>query len=99
MSKVQVKDIQLAFNVSRNMVKQVNSMQLFIVDTSYLGRILVSYKTTIGAFHNSVWYITTEKFSSTTSKQITVFSRLTPFEVERVDAETFNRLLDAISRS
>lgn len=37
MAKVQVKDIMLSFNVSRNMVRQVNSRQLFIVDTSYLG--------------------------------------------------------------
>lgn len=90
MSNVTIKDIMLEFNVKRDKVKQFNSCQLFIVDTSYLGRILVSYKTTIGVFHNSIWYITTQKFSATTSKQTT------RFKVERVSAETFDDLLMAI---
>jgi hypothetical protein len=92
------KDIQLAYNVAPTMVKQIASKQLFIVDTSYLGRLLVSYKTTIGIFHNSIWYITTEKFSVSTSKQTSQFINSTSFKVERVDAPTFQDLLDAISR-
>lgn len=96
---VKIKDIQLAYNVPANMVKQVKSKQLFIVDTSYLGRILVSYKTTIGIFHNSIWYITTEKFSPTTSKQTTIFINSTKFKVERVSHETFDDLLMAIGKS
>lgn len=96
---VKIKDIQLAYNVPANMVKQVKSKQLFIVDTSYLGRILVSYKTTIGIFHNSIWYITTEKFSPTTSKQTTMFANSTSFEVKRVSPETFDDLLMAIGKS
>lgn len=95
---VKIKDIQLAYNVPANMVKQVKSRQLFIVDTSYLGRLLVSYKTTIGIFHNSIWYITTEKFSPTTSKQTSQFINATPFEVTRLDSASFQDLLDAVSR-
>lgn len=98
MSNVTIKDIMIGFNVKRDKVKQFNSCQLFIVDTNYLGRILVSYKTTIGVFHNLTWYITKEKFSPTTSKQITIFSRATPFEVVRLDADTFQDMLDAVSR-
>lgn len=96
---IKIKDIQLAYNVPANMIKQIKSMQLFIVDTSYLGRLLVSYKTTIGVFHNSVWYITTEKFSATTSKQATMFSKSTSFEVQRISPETFDDLLMAIGKS
>ena len=90
------KDIQLAYNVAPDKVKQVNSKQLFIVDTSYLGRLLVSYKTTIGLFHNGVWFITSEKFSVSTSRQTNQFINSTSFEVKRVDKETFDDLLMAI---
>ena len=95
---IKIKDIQLAYNVPANMIKQIGYRQLFIVDTSYLGRILVSYKTTIGVFHNSVWYLTTEKFSPTTSKQTTMFAKSTSFEVQRVSPETFDDLLMAIGK-
>jgi hypothetical protein len=94
---VKIKDIQLAYNVAPNMVKQVSSKQLFIVDTSYLGRLLVSYKTTIGVFHNSVWFITNEKFSPT-SKQTSQFINSTSFPVERVSIEIFDDLLMAIGK-
>jgi hypothetical protein len=94
--KVTKKDIQLAYNVAPNMVKQIDSKQMFIVDTSYLGRLLVSYKTTIGLFHNGVWVITSEKFSPTTSKQTSQFINSTSFEVKRVSPETFDDLLMAI---
>jgi hypothetical protein len=99
MSKVTIKDIQLAYNVAANMVYQVGSRQMFMVDTSYLGRLLVSYRTTIGVFYNGVWYVTKEKFSATTSKQTTMFCNSTSFKVERVDAPTFQDLLDSISRN
>jgi hypothetical protein len=95
---IKSKDIQLAYNVASNMVRQVSSKQLFIVDTSYLGRLLVSYKTTIGVFHNGIWFITNEKFSPTTSKQTTQFINSTTFEVKRVDKETFDDLLMAIGK-
>jgi hypothetical protein len=95
---IKSKDIQLAYNVAPNMVKQIASKQLFIVDTSYLGRLLVSYKTTIGIFHERVWFITSEKFSATTSKHVSLFTKSTSFEVKRVDKETFDDLLLAIGK-
>jgi hypothetical protein len=95
---IKSKDIQLAYNVAPNMVRQVSSKQLFIVDTSYLGRLLVSYKTTIGVFHNGIWYITTKKYSVTTSKQTTQFINSTSFPVERVSIEIFDDLLMAIGK-
>jgi len=98
MSKVKIKDIQLAYNAATNMVHQVGHRQLFIVDTSYLGRLLVSYKTTIGIFHNSIWFITNEKFSPTTSKHTTLFSNSTSFEVKHVNKEIFDDLLMAIGK-
>jgi hypothetical protein len=98
MSNVDIKDIMVSFNVSRDKVKQFNTMQLFIVDTSYLGRLLISYKTTIGIFHNLTWFITTQKFSTTTSRQITIFARSTHFDVIRLDSDSFQDMLDGISR-
>jgi hypothetical protein len=95
---IKSKDIQLAYNVASNMVRQVKSKQLFIVDTSYLGRLLVSYRTTIGLFHNGVWYITNKKFSPTTSKQTTQFINSTSFPVERVSIEIFDDLLMAVGK-
>jgi hypothetical protein len=86
------KDIQIAYNVAPNMVEQIASKQLFIVDTSYLGRLLVSYKTTIGAFHNGLWVITSKKYS----RQVNQFIESTNFEVVRIDRETFDDLLMSI---
>ena len=95
---IKVKDIELSYNVPANMIKQIASKQLFIVDTSYLGRLLVSYRTTIGVFHNGVWYITTKKYSTTTSKQTSQFINSTSFPVKRVSSETFDDLLMAIGK-
>ena len=50
-------------------IQQIGKKQLFIVD----GNKLVSYSTIIGYKHNGTWYITTKKFSPTTSKQTTQF--------------------------
>ena len=70
MSKVTIQTIMHQFNVARDKVKQVKSMQLFIVDSPRYGHILVSYQTIIGIydFNNCTWYVTKEKFSVTTSK-------------------------------
>ena len=97
MSKVTIKDIMNQFNVARDKVKQVKSMQLFIVDSPSYGRILVSYRTIIGMFYNGVWYITTEKYSVTTSKQTSTFIRSTPFEVKRVEENTLRDMVNCIS--
>lgn len=98
MLKVTVNTIIRTFEVTRDKVKQIKSQQLFIVDSPYLGRLLVSYRTIVGVFHGGVWVISTEKHSVSTSRQVNSFTRSTPFEVQRVDAETFSDLLDAIAR-
>lgn len=93
MSNVTIKDIMLKFNVRRDKVQQFNSCQLFIVDSADYGRVLVSYTTIIGMFHNLTWYITTQKYSVTTSKQTSTFIKSTPFKIERVEENTLRDLL------
>lgn len=61
-------------------VQQVASKQLFIVQLTNI-RILVSYKTIVGKYTYSpdhgyyVWLLSRYKYSSTTSKQLSQFSR------------------------
>ena len=95
MSKVTIQTIMNQFNVARDKVKQVKSMQLFIVDSHRYGRILVSYQTIIGIydFNNCTWYITKEKFSVTTSKQTTQFINSIYNPVIRVEEEEFKKLV------
>lgn len=81
---ITVTNIMYLFNVSRDKVHQQGSKQLFIVDTPN-ERVLVSYKTTVGKFIDGQWYITTVKYSPTTSKQITQFIKQTMFPVVRVE--------------
>ena len=52
-------------------VTQVESMQLFIVHKD--NPLLISYRTVIGVRIGDTWYITTTKYSLTTSRQITAF--------------------------
>lgn len=67
---VTIKDIKYFFN--SDSVEQVKSMQLFIVNNN----ILVSYRTIIGMMDtNECWHITNRKYSSSTSRQTTVFKR------------------------
>jgi len=67
---VTIKDIKHFFSLAD--VEQVKSMQLFIVNNN----ILVSYRTIIGILdNNDCWHITNKKYSSSTSKQITIFKR------------------------
>ena len=96
MSNVTIKDIMIGFDVRRDKIKQFNSCQLFIVDSSSYGRVLVSYRTIIGMFYNGTWYITTEKYSTTTSKQTNTFIKSTPFEVERVEENTLRDMINCI---
>lgn len=67
---ITVKDVKYKFNTQN--VSQVCSMQLFVVN----GNLLVSYKTIIGVLDkNDCWHISNKKYSSTTSKQTTIFKR------------------------
>ena len=72
-------------------VEQINSMQLFVVDNTYL----YSYRTLIGVFTGGNWFITTKRYSNTTSKQISKFSRLVGLEyINRVEQEQLEQLVD-----
>lgn len=93
MSNVTIKDIMIRFNVKRDKVRQFNSCQLFVVDTSY-GRVLVSYRTIIGLFQGGKWFITSEKYSVTTSKQTNTFISSTSFEVERVTEDALRDMVN-----
>lgn len=97
--KVTKQQISLCYNTSIDNIKQIDSKQLFIVDTSYLGRLLVSYKTTIGIYFDGVWVITLEKFSPATSKQTTQFINANShLKFKRVSPETFDNFMLAVSR-
>lgn len=53
-------------------VKQVGSKQLFIVK----GRELYSYWTKVGYLEDATWFLTTKKYTKTTSKQLTQFASM-----------------------
>ena len=82
--RITVQSIMNTFNVARDKVKQLDSKQLFIVDLP-TGRVLVSYKTIVGAFTDNIWYLTRERYSVTTSRQLSWFASRTSFNVLRVD--------------
>ncbi len=68
--------------------KQVGNKQLFIVEGDINGvyqTILLSYYTKIGRFVNGTWFITNERYSSTTSKQTSQFINSTAYTVIRLD--------------
>jgi hypothetical protein len=68
------KQVANRFNVNVNDVVQKGSKQLFVVHNYRNAHtILVSYTTIIGLYKKSIWHITKEKFSRTTSKQATQF--------------------------
>ena len=59
-------------------VEQVDSKQLFIVTLPSCIQLLVSYVTIVGIHYGNdkCWLLTLEKFSSTTSKQMTQFRHM-----------------------
>lgn len=70
---VTIKNIASQFNTTRDTVKQIGSKQLFIVSTP-TGTVLVSYYTIVGKLVAGTWYLTTKKYSVTTSKQLRQFA-------------------------
>ena len=54
-------------------VEQEGSKQLFVV-TYPTYKLLVSYRTVVGYRSQGSWLLTTAKYSTTTSKQLTQFS-------------------------
>lgn len=60
------------FNCSE--VKQIDSKQLFII-TKDNEQFLVSYFTIVGKVIGGRWHVTTEKYSVTTTRQLSYFAR------------------------
>jgi len=52
-------------------IEQVGHKQLFIMDN----RLLVSYLTIVGVEIAGIWYLTSKKYSRTTSRQLNYFSQ------------------------
>lgn len=95
--KVTKESISAIFGVPLSAIEQVGSKQLFIVNISSgdIGyrHILVSYRTIIGYNDNEFWYITTKKYSRTTSSQITAFSRNRSGRIKYIENEELVNLL------
>ena len=82
---ITIKDICNQFGVSEHRIEQIEHKQLFIVAMDN-GKLLVSYQTVIGKLLNGKWHITSEKFSSATSRQITQFIKSCHNEIIRVES-------------
>ena len=66
------KQVANSFGIANSQVKQINSMQLFIINNDTL----VSYKTIVGRLIAGVWHITSHRYSVTTTKQVNRFKRM-----------------------
>lgn len=96
------KDISAIFGVPLSAIEQIGAKQLFVVNISNgdIGyrHILVSYRTIIGFHDSEFWYITTRKYSRTTSSQITAFSRNRWDRIKYIPNEELVALLPATLR-
>lgn len=73
--KVTKKTITAHFTVDN--VKQIGSKQLFKAYNTYYGTgVYYSYRTIIAIKYNGNWWLTSEKFSSTTSRHKTEIQRM-----------------------
>jgi hypothetical protein len=105
------KDIANQFGLPLNAVEQIDSKQLFIVDCSsypnsfdsysrkyYSVSLLVSYRTIVGIYHtaDSEWKLTSKKYSITTTRQLSDFSKT--HNAWRVTEEEFNELLAVVGK-
>lgn len=103
------KDVANQFGLPVAAIEQIGSKQLFIVDAAnfedcfdsgtkkyYNVRLLVSYRTIVGICKFGEWQITSEKFSPTTSKQLTQF--LNSYNGVRVSVEDFDDLLRVVGK-
>jgi len=68
------KQVADKFNVNITDVEQVKSQQLFIIIKPD-SMLLVSYLTIVGKYINGVWYLTKQKYSVSTSRQMSTFAR------------------------
>lgn len=105
------KDIANQFGLPLNAIEQIGSKQLFKVDCSsypnsydsysrkyYSVSLLVSYRTIVGIYHtaDSEWKLTSRKYSDTTSRQLSSFSK--DHNASYVSEEAFNELLDLVGK-
>jgi hypothetical protein len=65
-------------------ISQFGNRQMAVVTHSNYTRLLYSYRTIVGRFRNGVWYLTTTKYSHTTTRQLNQFVH-TVGKVEWVD--------------
>jgi hypothetical protein len=73
-------------------VEQVGSKQLFVV-TYPTYKLLVSYRTVVGYRSQGSWLLTTAKYSTTTSKQLTQFARVKT--IGWIEQEHLEELIEA----
>ena len=105
------KDIANQFGLPLDAIEQIGSKQLFIVDCSsypnsfdsysrkyYSVSLLVSYKTIVGIYHtaDSGWKLTSKKYSVTTTRQLSDFSKT--YNTCRVTEDEFNELLTVVGK-
>lgn len=90
--KVTKKTITANFTVDN--VKQVGSKQLFKAYNTYYGvPVYYSYRTIIAIKYNGNWWVTSEKFSSTTSRHKSEIQKLENNCIT-VDSIEFERIVE-----
>lgn len=78
-----------------NHVKQIKSKNLYVAEyDSY--KLLISYNTIIGILQGETWQVTTKKYSTTTSRQITDFS--CDHTVTRIEQALLDDMLKSVGR-
>ena len=85
-------DITERFNAAS--VTQIGSKQLFIAQLQNNVTVLISYYTIVGFERSGIWYVTDRKYSVTTSRQITQFSRNN--RVHKLTENDFNSQLQLL---
>ena len=89
-----LKDIKARY--TGHSVEQVGSKQLFIVYTGYGKALVLSYDTIIGVYSDDTLFLTTEKYSHTTSRHCSELSRMYKAKaVKRVDNDELQLIVSA----
>lgn len=91
--KITCQNIANEFGIDINNVTQIDSKHLFIVELSNGKTALVSYYTIVGYYVFGTWYITSKKYSATTSRQLSKFaSGRTVIKVDDIDNIDFDNI-------
>ena len=78
----------------RHTVEQVDKRQCFYVYTGHNNAIALSYDTIVGCYANDTFFLTTEKYSVTTTQQCNRMAR--DFHtVKRVDSDELQLIVSA----